>query len=217
MASAAFSEYRYIAVEGNIGAGKTSLASRMANDFSARLILEQYADNPFLPKFYAEPEKYSFPLELSFIADRYRQLRKELRSGDLFHSAIVADYYFLKSLVFARSTLDDEEYILYQKIFQVIYGSLPKPDLLVYLHLRPEKLLERIHQRGRDYERGITETYLLQIQEGYFAFFKQHPELTYLVLDVNNIDFVANPKEYERMMEVIRYKACQKGLNLVIL
>ena len=131
--------YNYVVIEGNIGAGKTTLATRISEHFNARLILEHFADNPFLPKFYNDPEKYSFPLELSFLASRYKQLKEELVPQDLFRAFTVADYYFMKSLVFAASTLKGDEYNLYRQIFYIIYGSLPKPDIFVYLHLSPEK------------------------------------------------------------------------------
>ena len=132
-------KYNYVVIEGNIGAGKTTLASRIAEQFNAHLILEHFGDNPFLPKFYNDPEKYSFPLELSFLASRYKQLKDELVPQDLFKSFTVADYYFMKSLVFAASTLAEDEYNLYRQIFYIIYGSLPKPDIYVYLHLNPDR------------------------------------------------------------------------------
>ena len=186
--------YNYVVIEGNIGAGKTTLASRIAEQFNAQLILEHFADNPFLPKFYSDPEKYSFPLELSFLASRYKQLKEELVPQDLFKSFSIADYYFMKSLVFAASTLTGDEYNLYRQIFYIIYGSLPKPDIYVYLHLSPERLLENIERRGRNYEKSITKEYLQKIQDSYFSFFKQNPENKYLVIDVNDIDFVANER-----------------------
>jgi deoxyadenosine/deoxycytidine kinase len=151
------SRYNYVVIEGNIGSGKTTLATRIAEQFNATLILEHYADNPFLPKFYNEPEKYSFPLELSFLASRYKQLKEELVPQNLFKSFTIADYYFMKSLVFAASTLEGDEYNLYRQIFYIIYGSLPKPDIFIYLHLRPERLLKNIEKRGRSYEKNITE------------------------------------------------------------
>src|SRR5512136_16931 len=150
-------KYNYVVIEGNIGAGKTTLATRIADQFNAHLILEQFADNPFLPKFYQDPEKYSFPLELSFLASRYKQLNDELGSPDIFKAFTVADYYFTKSLVFAASTLKGDEYNLYRQIFYIIYGSLPRPDIYVYLHLSPDRLLSNIERRGRSYEKSITE------------------------------------------------------------
>jgi deoxyguanosine kinase len=209
--------YNYVVIEGNIGAGKTTLASRIAEQFNAHLILEHFADNPFLPKFYKEPEKYSFPLELSFLASRYKQLKEELVPQDLFKSFSIADYYFMKSLVFAASTLTGDEFNLYRQIFYIIYGSLPKPDIYVYLHLRPERLLENIDRRGRNYEKSITKEYLEKIQNSYFSFFKQNPENKYLVIDVNEMDFVANESHYAKVIDAIFFDDYPVGLNKVIL
>jgi deoxyguanosine kinase len=209
--------YNYVVIEGNIGAGKTTLASRIAEQFNAQLILEHFADNPFLPKFYSDPVKYSFPLELSFLASRYKQLKEELVPQDLFKSFSIADYYFMKSLVFAASTLTGDEFNLYRQIFYIIYGSLPKPDLYVYLHLRPERLLENIERRGRNYEKSITKEYLEKIQNSYFSFFKQNPENKYLVIDVNDIDFVANENHYSKVIDTIFFDDYPVGLNKVIL
>jgi deoxyadenosine/deoxycytidine kinase len=209
--------YNYVVIEGNIGAGKTTLAKRISEEFNARLILERFADNPFLPKFYREPEKYSFPLELSFLASRYKQLKEELVPQDLFKSFTVADYYFMKSLVFAATTLEGDEYNLYRQIFYIIYGSLPKPDIFVYLHLTPERLLQNIAKRGRTYEGGITAGYLQKIQESYFSFFRQNPDNKYVIIDVNNVDFVANESHYRKILEIIFEKDYNAGLNKVIL
>jgi deoxyguanosine kinase len=210
-------KYNYVVIEGNIGAGKTTLAGRIAKQFNAHLILEHFADNPFLPKFYNDPEKYSFPLELSFLASRYKQLREELVPQDLFKSFTIADYYFMKSLVFAASTLTGDEFNLYRQIYYIIYGSLPKPDIYVYLHLKPERLLENIEKRGRNYERSITKEYLQKIQDSYFTFFKQNPENKYLVLDVNEIDFVENESHYSKVIDKIFFDDYPVGLNKVIL
>ncbi len=209
--------YNYVVIEGNIGAGKTTLATRIAGELNARLILEHFADNPFLPKFYNDPEKYSFPLELSFLASRYKQLKEELVPQDLFKAFTVADYYFMKSLVFASSTLSGDEYNLYRQIFYIIYGSLPKPDIYVYLHLTPERLLKNIKKRGRNYETGITKDYLQRIQESYFTFFRQNPENKYLVIDIESIDFVENENDYRRLTDAIFGKDYPTGLNMVIL
>jgi deoxyadenosine/deoxycytidine kinase len=210
-------KYNYVVIEGNIGAGKTTLAGKLADQFNARLILEHFADNPFLPKFYDDPEKYSFPLELSFLASRYKQLKEELVPQDLFKAFTVADYYFMKSLVFASSTLDGDEYNLYRQIFYIIYGSLPKPDIFVYLHLSLDRLLENIGKRGRNYEKSITREYLQKIQDSYFTFFKQNPENKYLVIDINNSDFVANESHYRKIVDTIFFDDYPAGMNMVIL
>ena len=209
--------YNYLVIEGNIGVGKTTLASKIANDFNARLILETFVDNPFLPKFYNNPEKYSFQLELSFLASRYKQLKEEFVTPDSFKTFAVADYYFTKSLVFAASTLKKNEFELYKQIFSIVYSSLPKPDLYVYLHLSPEKLLENIKKRGRSYETGITESYLKTIQENYFAFFDQSTDIKYLIIDISQIDFVENEEDYEKILNTILKKDYSLGLNEIIL
>lgn len=210
-------KYNYVVIEGNIGAGKTTLATKISEQFNARLILEHFADNPFLPKFYNDPEKYSFPLELSFLASRYKQLQEELVSQDLFRAFTVADYYFMKSLVFAASTLNGDEYNLYRQIFYIIYVSLPKPDMFVYLHLSPDRLLQNIEKRGRNYEKSITKDYLQKIQDSYFTFFKQNPENKYLVIDIENIDFVSNENHYRKVVDTIFFDNYPVGLNMVIL
>ena len=209
--------YKYIVIEGNIGAGKTSLASMISRQFNARLLLERFADNPFLPKFYQDQDRYSFPLELSFLADRYRQLKDEIGSLDIFSPFTVADYYFMKSLVFAATTLEKEEFSLYRQIFYIIHNSLPKPDLYIYLHVEPTRLLENIASRGRDYESSITASYLSDIQDSYFSYFKQNPDNIYLVIDTNNIDFVNNPDHYRKIIEIIFEEDHHKGINRVFL
>ena len=209
--------YNYIVIEGNIGAGKTTLASMIAREYNAKLILERFADNPFLPKFYDDPSRYSFPLELSFLADRYRQLKEELEYPDLFSSFTVADYYFSKSLIFAASTLSGDEYNLYRQIFYVVYSSLPRPDIFVYLHLDTGRLLRNIKNRGRPYERTITEKYLKSIQDSYFSFFRQNPENKYLVIDVNSLDFVSSEDDYRKIRDVIFMKEYPEGMNKLIL
>ncbi|MFT5749710.1 MAG: deoxyguanosine kinase [Ancylomarina sp.] len=210
-------DYNFIVIEGNIGAGKTSLSDKIATDFNAKLILEQFAENPFLPKFYEEPEKYSFPLEMSFLADRYNQLKNELSEQDLFKSFTIADYYFMKSLIFSKQTLKDDEYKLYSQFFHIIYNSLPKPDLYVYLHSDVDKLLGNIKKRGRNYEQEITADYLLKIQNSYFSFFKQQQDLNFLVIDTNNIDFIGDDSDYKKVCDVIFNNKHEKGLNRVII
>jgi deoxyadenosine/deoxycytidine kinase len=210
-------KWNYLVIEGNIGAGKSTLATRIAEQYNARLILERFADNPFLPKFYKDPDRYSFPLELSFLADRYKQLKEELVSQDLFRSFTVADYYFTKSLIFAATTLEDEEYNLYRQIFHMICSTLPKPDLYVYLYLDTDRLLINIKKRGREYEKSIKDRYLKRIQDGYFTFFRQNPEYTYLVIDINGIDFVEVENHYYKIIETIFSHDYKPGLNKVIL
>lgn len=195
--------YNFIAIEGNIGAGKTTLAKKLSVDFNSRLILEQFAENPFLPKFYDNPEKHAFPLELSFLAERYQQLKNELGKQDIFKPTIVSDYYFLKSLIFAKANLIEDEYGLYSKLFHIINDSLPKPDLFVYLYHDVERLQQNIKKRGRNYEQSIPDEYLIKIQNTYFDFIKQLNDLRILVIDVNNIDFANDNEHYNHMMKII--------------
>ncbi|BAX80656.1 MAG: deoxynucleoside kinase [Labilibaculum antarcticum] len=210
-------DYKFIVIEGNIGAGKTSLSHKIAEEYNAKLILEQFANNPFLPKFYEDPEKYSFPLEMSFLADRYNQLKRELGERDLFKSFTIADYYFMKSLIFSKQTLKDDEYNLYRQFFHIIYNSLVKPDLYVYLHSNVDKLLTNIKSRGREYEQEISVDYLQKIQDSYFEFFKQQQELSFLIIDTNNIDFVNNTTDYAKVSKAIFDCDCKKGINRIIL
>jgi len=192
--------YNYIAIEGTIGAGKTSLATKISEDYNGKLILEQFDDNPFLPKFYLEADKYAFPLELSFLAERYQQLTAQLHSQDLFKNFTISDYFITKSLIFAQKTLPNDLFGLYNKLFQIINASLPTPDLLVYLYLRVDRLQENIRLRGRSYEQSIGNDYLEGIQQGYFEFIKQQQNMRILILDTNDIDFVKNPADYQKIM-----------------
>lgn len=208
---------RFLVIEGNIGAGKTTLAGKIAEEFNAKLILEQFADNPFLPKFYEDPDRYSFPLELSFLAGRYHQIKKQVLNLDLFHPFLVADYYFAKSSIFAQNTLKDDEYHLFRQIFDIIFESMPKPDLYVYLHSDTDKLLQNIKMRGRQYEKNISADYLEKIKGGYFSFFKKTNTFPILVIDVNNIDFVQNPDHYQLVKQAIFQSDYKLGLNRLIL
>lgn len=193
--------YNFIAIEGNIGAGKTSLATKISEDFNARLILEQFEENSFLPKFYKEPDKYAFPLEMSFMASRYQQLKDQLGTYDLFKTFTVSDYFIIKSLIFAKKTLPEDEYKLYTNFFNIIFNQLPKPDLLVYLYVKTERLQSNIKQRGRPYEQEIQNDYLDKIQDGYLEFIKQQNDMRILILDTNALDFVNRSKDYEKILE----------------
>lgn len=195
--------HNFIAIEGTIGAGKTSLATMVAEEFNGKLILEQFADNPFLPKFYKEADRYAFPLELSFLAERYQQLSAQLSSQDLFKNFTISDYLFNKSLIFAQKTLQPDLFGLYAKLFSIINASIPKPDLLVYLYLSVDKLKDNIRLRGRSYEQSIANDYLEAIQQGYFEFIKQQQNMRILILDTNNIDFVNKPEDYQKILHHI--------------
>ena len=209
-------KYNFIVIEGNIGAGKTTLATRIADQYNAKLILEQFADNPFLPKFYNEPSKYAFPLELSFLAERYQQLKDELSKQDLFKSFTISDYLFSKSLIFAKATLQQDEFALFSKLFDIINSLLPKPDLLVYLYLGIDRLKDNIKSRGREYEQSIEKEYLEKIQMGYSDFIKQQSDMRILIIDINNADFINNRESYESIIEAIN-RDYEVGISRVTL
>ena len=199
-------QYNYIAIEGNIGAGKTTLASKIADDFNAKTVFERFADNPFLPKFYKDQNRFAFPLEMSFLADRYQQLSDDLAQFDLFKDFIVADYHIFKSLIFAKVTLQEDEYRLYKTLFDIIYKEMPKPDLYVYLYQNTDRLLHNIKRRGRSYEQEIPADYLDKINKGYLDYIKSHSNLNVLIIDVSERDFVKNQSDYIYILEEIRRK-----------
>ncbi|WGK65518.1 2-amino-4-hydroxy-6-hydroxymethyldihydropteridine diphosphokinase [Croceiramulus getboli] len=195
------SQYNYIAIEGNIGAGKTSLAELIASEFNAKLILERFKDNPFLPKFYKKPQRYAFPLEMSFLADRYQQLLDDIGQYDLFSDFMVADYDRYKSLVFAQVTLQEEEFVLYKRLHGMMYKDMPAPDCYVYLFQNTERLLENIKKRGRSYEQEISADYLSKINQGYLDFIRAQHQLNVKMVDISELDFVHNRADY---LQVIR-------------
>ena len=196
-------KYNYVAIEGNIGSGKTSLSNLMSDEFNAKIVLERFADNPFLPKFYEDQERFAFPLEMSFLADRYQQLTDDLAQFDLFKNFIVSDYYIFKSLIFAQVTLQKEEYALYRKMFDVMYKEISKPDLYIYLYQNTDRLLENIKKRGRVYEQNIEASYLQKIHVGYTNFIKTEQDLNTLVIDVSELDFVNNHDDYREVLKII--------------
>ncbi|MDR2223233.1 MAG: 2-amino-4-hydroxy-6-hydroxymethyldihydropteridine diphosphokinase [Flavobacteriaceae bacterium] len=196
----------FLAIEGNIGAGKTTLTTRISDDFNAKLILEGFADNPFLPKFYKDAARYAFPLEMSFLADRYSQLSDDLAQLDLFKEFVTADYHIFKSLIFAQITLEEDEFRLYKQVFEIMYKETPKPDLYVYLYQNTERLLENIQKRGRSYESDIPGTYLEKVNQGYFNYIKTLPTDKVLIIDISTMDFVANQEDYISILETIKNK-----------
>ncbi len=196
-------DLNFIAIEGNIGSGKTSLTHKLSEDFNAKQVLERFADNPFLPLFYEDKERYSFPLEMSFLADRYQQLSDDVAQQDLFKEFTVADYYVVKSLIFSKITLEKEEYSLYKRLFNMMYKELVKPDLYIYLYQTEDRLLENIKKRGREYEKNIEASYLSQIQQGYADFIRSQQELKVKVIDVSDLDFVNNQEDYLKVLELI--------------
>lgn len=189
-----------------MGAGKTTLSSMIAADFNGKLILEEFEENknPFLSKFYYEPEKYAFQVEMTFLALRFQQLKDKLANLDLFHDFIISDYYVAKSLIFSRTNLPDDDYHLFSRFYNIIFSNIPKPELMVYLYNDVEHLQHNIKKRGRSYEQSIQDEYLEQLQQGYFDFIKQQQnDMRILVLDTNNLDFVSSREDYERIIEVI--------------
>jgi len=196
-------KYNYIAIEGNIGAGKTTLSKMIGDDFNAKLVLERFADNPFLPKYYADMERYAFPLEMSFLADRYQQLSDDLAQFDLFKNFIVSDYYIFKSLIFAQVSLPKEEYVLYRRMFDLMYKEIAKPDLYIYLYQNTDRLLENIKKRGRDYEQNIAKEYLEKIHQGYSNFIKTEQNLNTLIIDVSEYDFANTNDDYTAIIKLI--------------
>lgn len=202
-------QFNYIAFEGNIGAGKTTLTTKIAEDFNAKTVLERFADNPFLPKFYEDQNRYAFPLEMSFLADRYKQLSDDLAQFDLFKDFIVADYHIFKSLIFAKVTLQEDEFRLYKTLFDIVYREMPKPDLYIYLYQNTERLLENIKKRGRSYEQNIPADYLDKINSGYLDYIKSQTDLNVLIIDVSDRDFVENQEDYLYILNEIRQKICK--------
>ena len=197
------SKFKYIAIEGNIGAGKTSLAKKISIDFNSKLILERFADNPFLPKFYEDPDRYAFTLEMSFLAERYQQITDDLSQLNIFNDSIVSDYDIFKSLIFSKITLSEDEFALYRKLFFSMYKDILKPDLYIYLNQNIDRLKENIKKRGRDYEQNIDSKYLKNINSGYLDFHKTQTDLNIKIIDINNMDFVNNRIDYLSILKSI--------------
>lgn len=206
--------YRYISIEGNIGAGKTSLATMLSRDLNSRLVLEEFADNPFLPKFYENPERYAFPLELSFLSERFSQLTREVISGDLFSPHVISDYFLAKCQIFARNNLQSDEYNLFLKMYDVISATCPKPDLLVYLFRDVADLQGNIRVRGREYEKNISDEYLENIQRQYMEFIKQHSDMRILMIKITGVDFVKRSADYEKLKQII---SCEYPLGIQVI
>jgi len=193
----------FIVIEGNIGAGKTTLSRMLAEEYGYRLLLEEFADNPFLPHFYQNQDRYAFPVELFFMTERHKQLQQELSQRDLFQQGIIADYIFFKTLLFARNNLNPEEYRLFQRLFNILNASFPQPDLLVYLHRSVDNLMDNIQKRGRDYEQHIRPEYLRQIQQAYFNYFRSNEQLPILIIDLEQIDFLEERRHYEKIVDCL--------------
>ena len=197
-----YMKHQFITIEGNIGAGKTTLSNILAQKLNAKLILEEFADNPFLPKFYEKPDQYAFPLELFFMAERYKQLKDFLNTQDLFQQVTISDYLFTKCLLFAKVNLPDEEFRLYQKLFDIIHQQISIPDILIYLHAPVQKLQQNIKKRNRSYEQDIKDDYLFNLQETYTSYIKQHNIKT-IFIDASNADFIGNDKHVQVVLDAL--------------
>ena len=202
-------KHHFITVEGNIGAGKTTLSHLLAKHYNARLVLEEFADNPFLAKFYEQPQQYAFPVELFFMAERYKQLKDMVHSKDLFQSITVSDYLFTKCLLFAKVNLPEEEFRLYQKLFDIIHQQLVFPDIIIYLHAPVQKLQQNIRKRNRSYELNIPDEYLFSLQETYTSYIKQH-NITTIFIDASNADFLGDPRHLQVVIDALE-KDIEKG------
>ena len=208
-------KHQFITIEGNIGAGKTTLANLLSQKLNARLILEEFAENPFLPKFYENPAQYAFPLELFFMAERYKQLKDMVHTKDMFQTVTVSDYLFTKCLLFAKVNLPEEEFRLYQKLFDIIHQQLVFPDILIYLHAPVSKLQQNIKKRNRSFEQSIPDEYLFNIQETYTHYIKQHNIKT-LFVDASNADFLGNEAHMKVILDALDndYEAGQHYFTL---
>ena len=195
--------WRFIAVEGNIGAGKTTLCHRLTEQYGCSLLLEQFTDNPFLPFFYEQPERYAFPVELFFMTERHKQLLEHFSMPDLFAPFTVADYFFVKTLHFAKNNLNEDEFRLFQRLFHVLNSTFPKPDLLVYLHRPVDVLIRQIRERGRGYEQNISPDYLEDIQTAYFSYLKQETEAPVVIIELGEADFQRDDSVYGKILELI--------------
>ncbi|MCB0601247.1 MAG: deoxynucleoside kinase [Saprospiraceae bacterium] len=206
--------HQYICIEGNIGAGKTTLCQRLAQDFNCNLVLEEFTDNPFLPHFYKDPDRFALPLELFFMTERHKQLEKSLIHQDLFHEFIVADYFFLKTLLFAKNNLKEDEYRLFQRMFFTLANNFPNPDLLIYLHRSPANLLKNIAQRGRQFEAEIQLNYLQALQDIYFEYFRSEVSFPIIILDADRLDFLSNDADYDEVKNLIT-RTYQPGVHRI--
>lgn len=195
--------YKYVVIEGNIGTGKTSFCKKMAYDYNVSLILEQFTDNPFLPYFYKDPERHAFTVELFFMTERYKQMQKSMQAADLFHDFYLSDYAFIKTLLFARKNLEEEEFKLFQMLFSIMEKNFPKPDLLVYFHRDTDILMQNIQKRGRKIEEDIKPEYLKKVQDSYFEYFRDITSFPVLIIDLKDLDFIANPNVYEMVLGLI--------------
>lgn len=208
-------KYNYITIEGCIGAGKTTLAEKLTQELNAQIVLERFVDNPFLAKFYSDPEHYAFPLEMTFLTDRYQQLKTLLSKRDLFTDLVISDYFIDKCFIFAKNNLQGDEYNLYIKVYEIISQHLPKPDIIFYLHNSIEQLLKNIAHRGREYEQNIASDYLQDIQGSYMNYLSHITNIPVVIVDTHQLDFVKNPKDYEYLKSLLD-REFQPGMTMII-
>jgi deoxyadenosine/deoxycytidine kinase len=195
-------KYSFITIEGNIGAGKTTLSHLLAKHYNARLILEEFADNPFLPKFYENPRQYAFPLELFFMAERFKQQKEWSQQPDLFQSVTISDYLFTKCLLFAKVNLPEDEFRLYQRLFEIINQQVAQPEILIYLHAPVTRLQENIRKRNRSYEQSIPDEYLMDIQQTYTHYIREHNIKT-LFVDASRADFLGDDRHLQTIIRAL--------------
>lgn len=205
----------FIAIEGNIGAGKTTLCNMIEEEYDCRLILEQFTDNPFLPYFYENPERYAFQVELFFMTERHKQMQESLAQRELFHQLILSDYFFIKTLLFAKNNLKDEEFRLFQRLFHTLNTTFSKPDLLVYLYRTVDDLLFNINKRGREYEKHIHASYLQSLQDAYFGFFKTETNIPILIIEVTEVDFQNDRVAFENIIGLMK-RSYPKGVHRAV-
>ena len=208
--------YNFIAIEGNIGAGKTTFCEMLSQDYNCRLILEQFTDNPFLPLFYDNPERYAFPVELFFMTERHKQMQEALATVDMFTPLSISDYFFIKTSLFAKNNLKDEEFRLFYRLFEVLNSTFPKPEILIYLHRSVDNLLTNIRKRGRGYESDITAEYLLEIQNVYFEFFRTEKNIPIVVVEMGDINFMEDKKVYLQLVDILK-NTYPKGMTRIAL
>jgi deoxyguanosine kinase len=196
--------YNYIAIEGNIGAGKTALANLIAAEMDRQPILEEFRDKAYLERFYQDPERYAFPLEISFLVERYQQLSHALSSGSLFKSGFVADYMFDKSLIFASCNLNEDQYHLFKELFDVFTAQLPFPDVVIYLHRPIKQVVEQIKSRGRPFELAIPESYLTKVEEGYHRYLSNMAQKRIINIDLGEADFVNESHTFQQILKLLK-------------
>lgn len=208
--------YQYICIEGNIGAGKTTFCELLAEDIACKLVLEEFAENPFLPYFYKEPQRFALPMELFLMAERFKQLQNHILHRELFNDYILSDYSFIKTLLFAKNNLPPEEFRLFHEMFEVLANQIPKPDLLVFLHRSVDNLKDQIALRARPYEQNISREYLQGLQNMYLEFFRNEITFPILLVDIDGINFIENRSHFEEIKELMM-EQLSPGLHRITL